>query len=222
MKYSHKTKKTERHKKKREEIKKSPSFHAYYRNPGPMDRKFCDHALFLNEDAKRGESQFARIDKYLFGLTKIGQDMFKCFLEDPDQLITKYSWKNEVIDEIKRRESWTGERLSYNNAMGRMKDLADTVINYHEGSILFVFSRKKINFNVEVYSTKGIDFIEGFLIASIDSGNYKDFFSLIINEMNIIEIECDYGLNKYPDDNPWNIIYKDNKLSFHGNIITPD
>lgn len=204
--------------------KSEPVFHAYYREPGPLPRKACNHKLFQAPD--RGEKghhcQFAKIDTYLFGLTKTGLDMFKSFLDDPKLLVSKYGWNEDVIDEIIQGEGWTGERLSYSGAMERMKNLADVVANYDDGSILFMFSRNKVDFNVEVYSTEGLDFIEGFIIASIDSENFQDYFSLIINEVNIIEIECDYGLNEPPDANPWNIRYYGRKLTFGEHEIYPE
>lgn len=199
--------------------KNEPVFHAIYREPGPLARKFCDHSLYK---APQGSpSQFARIDKYLFGLTKTGLDMFRCFLDEPELLASKYGWNKEVITEIMQGEGWTGERLSYAAAMERMKSLADIVVDYDDGGILFMFSRKKVDFDVEVYSTEGLDFLEGFVIASIDSENYQDYFSLIVNELNIMEIECDYGLNQYPDNNPWDIIYDGRKLAFSGHEIYP-
>lgn len=70
-------------------------------------------------------------------------------------------------------------------------------------------------------STPDLNFLEGFLIASIDSGNYMDYFSLMINELNIIEIECDYGLNPFPDGNPWNVLYDGLKLKIGKYEICP-
>lgn len=200
-----------------------PLFHAYYREPEALSRKYCDHQMFpvTNKDNSKPHCQFARIDKYIFGLTRTGIDMFKCFLDAPELLVSKYGWNKDVIKEITDDEGWTGERLSFSEAMERMKSLADSVVNYQDGSILFLFSRNKVDFNVEVYSTEELDFIEGFLIASIDSENYEDFFSLIINEENIIEIECDYGLNEPPDDNPWGIRYDGLKLALDGHEIYP-
>lgn len=203
--------------------KTRPFFHAYYREPGPLARKYCNHHLFTvnNKDDTKPHCQFAKIDKYIFGLTKTGLDMFKCFLDSPELLVSKYGWNEDVIQEIIDGEGWTGERLDFSEAMERMKSLSDITVDYPDGSILFLFSSNKVDFNVEVYSTEGLDFIEGFLIASIDSENYEDFFSLIINEVNIIEIECDYGLNDAPDDNPWGIRYDGLKMTFDKHEIYP-
>lgn len=203
-----------------EKSKNEKFFHAYYREPGPLARKYCDHALFP-VSAGKSSCQFARINQYLFGLTQKGLDMFKCFLDAPELLVSKYGWSKDVIQEIINGEDWTGERISYHDATARMKSLSDIAVTYPDGSVLFLFSRNKVDFNVEVYSTPGLDFIEGFLIASIDSENYEDFFSLIINEENIIEIECDYGLNEPPDDNPWGIRYDGLKLTFGEHEIYP-
>lgn len=200
-----------------------PFFHAYYREPSLLARKYCDHPLFpvTNKNNIESNCQFAKIDKYIFALTQRGLDMFKCFLDAPELLISKYGWNKDVIKEITDGEVWGGERLSFPEAMERMKSLADITVTYPDGSLLFLFSRNKVDFNVEVYSTKELNFIEGFIITSIDSKNYKDFFSLIVNEENIIEIECDYGLNDYPDDNPWGIRYDGLKLSFAEYEIYP-
>lgn len=203
-----------------ENLNDGPFFHAYYREPGPLPRSACDHALFpsVNKDS---DCQFARIASYLFGLTKTGLDMFKDFLDAPELLVSEYNWDKEVIKEIMEGAAWAGERLSYQEAMGRMKSLADLIVKYDDGSMLFLFSRTKVNFNVEVYSTSGLDFIEGFIIASIDSQNYMEFISIIVNEANMVEIEGDYGLNEYPDDNPWKIIYDGLSLNFGKHKISP-
>lgn len=199
-------------------------FHACYRDQSPLPRKFCDHPLFERSDTGASDTgcQFARIDKYLFGLTSTGQDMFKCFFDAPEILLSKYHWDKETIDELMAGEGWAGERLSYADAMERIKKLADLIINYPDGSILFMFSRSKVDFNVEIYSTDELNFIEGFIIASIDSENYSEFLSIIVNEENIIEIEGDYGLNEAPDDNPWHILYDGYKLWFEGHEIYPN
>lgn len=196
-------------------------FHACYRDSGLLPRSACDHSLYQLPFPAEDGRQFARIDKYLFGLTKKGLDMFRCFLDCPELLVTKYGWNSNVVEEIKQAADWTGERLSFEEAQKGMRQLADHVAEYEDGSILFIFSRNKVDFNLEVYSTPCLDFLEGFLIASIDSGNYRDYFSLIINELNIIEIECDYGLNPYPDDNPWKVLYDGLKLKIGEYEIYP-
>ena len=55
-----------------------------------------------------------------------------------------------------------------------MEKFAEFIINYLNGNILFTFSRSKVDFNVEIYSTDDLNFIEGFIIASINSENYRE------------------------------------------------
>lgn len=199
-----------------------PYFQAYYREPGPLPRKECYHALFeAPEKAGDSSCQFAKIDKYLFGLTRKGIEMFKCFFDAPQALVKTFGWSQDVIDGLLDGAQWAGERLASEAAFKRMDSLADIRLDYPDGSVLYLFSRGKMDFNVEIYSTPELDFLEGFLIASIDSDNYLDYFSLIIYKGNIIEIECDYGLNPPPDDNPWEILYDGCKLIFGDQELLP-
>ena len=205
------------------EQEEKPYFQAHYRNPGPLPRRHCDHALFPLPEGRSYEDgcQFAKIDTFLFGLTKKGLELFKCFLDSPELLASEHGWNPESVKEIVD-EGWAGTRLSFAEAMERMKSLADIVQNYDDGSILFVFSKDKVDFNVEVYSTPALDFIEGFIITAVESEKYTEYFSLAIFEGNIIEIECDYGLNEPPDDNPWGVRYDGDKLSFGEYEILPE
>lgn len=128
-----------------------PFFQASYREPGLLPRSACDHDLYQLPTPVENGCQFARIDKYLFGLTKKGLDMFRCFLEDPELLVSKYGWKREVVEEIRQKADWTGDRLSFEQAQKRMRQMADIVLDYEGGGILFIFTRNKVDFNVELF-----------------------------------------------------------------------